>query len=345
VTERPVFPFAPPDPGAAIEVADGVLWMRLPLPMKLDHVNVYALDDGDGWAIIDAGLDWKGCREGWEALLAGPLSGRPLRRLIVTHHHPDHIGCAAHLMSRGAELWTTRTAWLFARMLTLDHQDRPRPEQIAFNRRAGWSAERLSAYAAAEPFNFSRCVAPLPPGFRAIGEGDMIAAGGRRWRVRLGGGHAPDQATLWSEDGALALTADQILPRISPNIGVYATEPEADPLADWLESCARLAETADDARLALPGHERPFTGVRRRLRQLIEGHAAALDRLRGRLAARPMTAVECFPSLFGREIADGEVGLATAEAVAHLNHLRRAGLAEAAEDAAGALRFRAREAA
>jgi glyoxylase-like metal-dependent hydrolase (beta-lactamase superfamily II) len=335
----------PPEPGEAIEVADGVLWMRLPLPMALNHVNVYALDDGDGWTVVDAGVNWTGCREGWEALLAGPLAGKPLRRLIVTHHHPDHIGCAAMLMARGAELWTTRTAWLYARMLTLDHHDRPSAQHLAFLRRAGWSAERLAAYAQAEPFNFSRTVQPLPLGFRALAEGDEVTAGGRRWRVRLGGGHAPDQATLWSEDGALALVADQVLPRISPNVGVYATEPEADPLSDWLESCARLRTVADDARLALPGHERPFRGLRFRLRQLADNHHGALARLKALLAERPMTAVECFPMLFKRAIGDGEYGLATAEAVAHLNHLRAAGRVEAAEDATGALRFRGRAAA
>lgn len=339
------YPFEPPEPGRAVEAAEGVLWMRLPLPMALDHVNVYALDDGDGWTIVDAGVDWRGCREGWEALLAGPLAGKPVRRLIVTHHHPDHMGCAALLMARGAELWTTRTAWLYARMLTLDHHDRPSPQHVAFFRRAGWSAARLATYAANEPFNFSRSVALPPLGFRSLAEGDAVTMGGRLWRVRLGGGHAPDQATFWSGDGALALVADQILPRISPNIGVYATEPEADPLADWLESCDRLGAVADDRRLALPGHERPFTGLRFRLRQLAQNHHGALTRLQALLAERPMTAVECFPTLYRREIGDGEYGLATAEAVAHLNHLRAAGRVEAVEGADGAMRFQARAAA
>jgi len=334
------YPFAPPGPGEAVAVADGVLWLRLPLPMALDHVNVYALEDGDGWTLIDAGLNWRGCREGWDAALAGPLAGRPVRRVIVTHHHPDHVGCAARFVADGAELWTTRTAWLFARMLTLDHQDRPPPQTLAFLRRAGWSAERLAAYAEAEPFNFSRVVAPLPPGFRRIAAGDEIAVGRRRWRVALGGGHAPDHLTLWSRDGDLAITGDQCLPRISSNIGVYATEPEADPLTDWLESCDRLGATADDAALALPGHERPFTGLARRFDALAQGHQTALARLMERLAEGPRTAVEVFPALFGRPIGDGEVGLATAEAVAHLNHLAATGRAVFRTDPDGARRFR-----
>ncbi|MGF1660314.1 MAG: MBL fold metallo-hydrolase [Rubrimonas sp.] len=332
-------PFEPPAPGGASAVAEGVLWLRLPLPMRLDHVNCYALDDGDGWTLVDTGLNWRGCRAGWEALLAGPLAGRPVRRLIVTHHHPDHMGLAGWLIARGAELWTTRTAWLYARMLQLDHQERPSPEAVAFRRRAGLDAERLRAYAEAEPFNFSRTVARLPEGFRRIAEGDAVEAGGRRWRVVCGGGHAPEHATLWSEDGELALTGDQILPRISSHIGVYPSEPEADPLSDWLDSCRRLSGLADDARLALPGHNAPFTGLPLRLRQLIENHEGALERLRAHIAQAPRSAADCLGALFRREIGEAEYGLALTEAVAHLNHLRARGEAVAAVDAFGALRF------
>lgn len=333
-------PFEAPPPGGFAEVAEGILWLRLPLPMKLDHVNAYALDDGDGWTVVDTGLAWSTGREAWERLLAGPLSGRPVRRVVATHHHPDHIGLAAGFVGRGAELWTTRTAWLYARMLTLDHHDRPTPQAIRFARRAGYAGARLEAYAAAEPFNFSRSVELLPPGFRRIVEGEWLTMAGRRWQVRIGHGHAPEHATFWSEDGLLVLTGDQVLPRISSNIGVHATEPEADPLADWLESCHRLSTFATERQLCLPGHNTPFTGLPLRLHQLIEGHEAALTRLRRHIAAAPRCATECFPALFGREIGEGEFGLATAEAVGHLNYLWHRGEAVAEEDAQGALRFR-----
>jgi glyoxylase-like metal-dependent hydrolase (beta-lactamase superfamily II) len=334
------FPFAPPEPGEAVAAAEGVLWLRLPLPMALDHVNVYALEDDDGWTLIDAGLNWAKGRAAWDALLAGPLAGRPVTRVILTHHHPDHVGMAARFVEQGATLWATRTAWLFARMLTLDHHDRPTPHALAFLRRAGWDAARLDAHARTEPFNFSRVVQLLPPGFRAIDDGDVLRIGARRWRVRMGGGHAPDHATLWSLDDPLVLTGDQCLPRISPNIGVYATEPEADPLSDWLKSCDRLGAEADDDMLALPGHERPFTGLRRRFAALRQGHETALARLTQRLAERPRSAVEVFPALYGRPIGDAEFGLATAEAVAHMNHLRATGAAAARVDDDSALRFR-----
>ena len=82
----------PPEFGRAIEIAQGILWIRLPLPMALDHVNIYALDDGDGWTIVDTGMGSNKTRGLWRDLMARELGGRPITRVILTHHHPDHVG-------------------------------------------------------------------------------------------------------------------------------------------------------------------------------------------------------------------------------------------------------------
>jgi glyoxylase-like metal-dependent hydrolase (beta-lactamase superfamily II) len=314
----------PPAPGAATEVAEGVLWLRIPLPMALDHVNVFALDDGDGWTLVDTGLASRKGRALWQAALDGPLAGKPVRRVIVTHHHPDHVGLAGWFQDRGAELVTTRTAWMFARMLTLDEQPQTTAQSLAFQRRAGVAPAVLAQLATVRPFNFADVVAPLPVGFTRIRDGDRLRAGGRDWLVRTGDGHAPEHATLWSLDDALVLGGDQILPGISPNIGVYPTEPAADPLAEWLDSCARFAALAEERHLVLPGHKLPFTGLPLRLAQMTEGHVLALDRLRAHLA-RPRRAVECFSTLVRRDIDADNAGLALAETVAHLNHLAARG--------------------
>lgn len=314
-----------PDPGESVELAEGVLWLRLPLPMKLDHVNIYALDDGNGWTIIDTGFDSRRGRALWEAMLNGPLGGKPVTRVIVTHHHPDHVGLAGWFQSmHDAELWTTRTAWLMARMLVLDEQNRPLPETLDFWRGAGMDDALFQRRAAERPFNFCDVVAPLPLGFHRIAEGDVIRIGGRDWDVRIGNGHAPEHATFWSRDDELVLGGDQLLPSISPNLGVYATEPAADPVGDWLESCERFLPLAREDQLVLPGHKRPYTGLPTRLRQLIDNHHGALTRLEEYLAT-PRSAVACFPPLFKREIGEGEYGLALVEAMGHLNHLNRLG--------------------
>ncbi|HPE27153.1 MBL fold metallo-hydrolase, partial [Albidovulum sp.] len=187
------YPFdEPPAEAAAREVAPGILWLRLPLPMALDHVNVYALDDGDGWTIVDTGLDTRRARAIWDRLVEGPLAGRPVRRVVVTHYHPDHIGLAGWFQARGAELVTTRTSWLFARMLTLDEQPLPVAETLAFWKAAGMDPALLARRGGERPFNFCDVVAPLPLGFSRIRDGDRIAMGGRDWLVRTGDGHAPE---------------------------------------------------------------------------------------------------------------------------------------------------------
>jgi len=317
----------PPASGEAIELAEGVLWLRLPLPMVLDHVNIYALDEGDSWTIVDTGIHSRGSVALWEEVLAGPLQGRPVSRVILTHHHPDHIGMAGWLMARyGAELLATRTSWLMARMLILDEEPRPTEQALAFWRSAGMDAEILARRKNDRPYNFADICHPIPVGYSRLRQGDVLCAGGRSWDVHIGNGHAPEHLTLWSRDDALVLAGDQVIASISPNIGVYPTEPEADPLKEWLEACARLRTLARDDHLVLSGHKLPFTGLPFRLTQLLENHHGALERLVAHLAT-PRVAAECFAPLFRREIDEGTYGLALVETVAHLNHLHRAGRA------------------
>jgi glyoxylase-like metal-dependent hydrolase (beta-lactamase superfamily II) len=326
----------PPEHGQAIEVAQGVLWTRLPLPMKLDHVNIYALDEGSSWTVIDTGFASNKSKRIWQDFIAGPLGGKPVSRVIVTHHHPDHVGLAGWFQAEhGAELVTTRTAWLMARMLTLDAQSEMTPENEAFYISAGMDPQILAARKAERPFNFADVVAPMPLGYTRIKQGDQITMGGRNWRVHIGNGHAPEHATFWSEDDNLVLGGDQLLPSISPNIGVYATEPMADPITDWLEACERLAPLAREDHLVLGGHKLPFTGLAIRMRQLIDNHHGALARLL-EFIDTPKAASECFTPLFKRKIGAEEYGLALVEAVAHLSHLYQAGQASRERRADGA---------
>ena len=310
----------PPAEFAATEIAPGIHWLRLPLPMALDHVNCYALDDGDAWTLVDTGMSSRRTKAIWQALLAVALRAKPVQRLIVTHHHPDHIGLAGWFQAQGVELIIPRTAWLYARMLTLDAQRQLSPEQLLFYHRAGLDPARSAAKATERPFNFCDVVDPMPLGFTRIAEGDTITAGKRRWQVRLGQGHAPDHATLWSLDDPLILGGDQFLPTISPNIGVYATEPDANPLTDWLTSTRAFMPYASEDHLVLPGHNLPFRGLPLRLHQMVDHHERALTRLVRHLST-PHVATDCFAPLYRRAIGPADFGLALAEALAHLNCL------------------------
>ena len=316
------FPFeTAPEEGTAIEVAKGILWIRLPLPMALDHVNVYALDDGDGWVIVDTGYHSKRGVKLWETLLSGPLGGKPVKKVLMTHHHPDHIGNVGWFQKEhGVELISTRTAWLYARMMVLDVQEQWPQELAAFYKSTGMPKGIYDDRVNKGPFNYRDIVYPMPLGFTRISQNDVLSIGGRTWTVHIGNGHAPAHATLWCNEEPLVIAGDQILPGISSNVGVYATEPDADPLAEWLESCERLSGLASEDHLVFPGHKLPFMGLPARLNQLIENHHNGLTRLEAFLE-EPKTAVDCFPLLFKRKIEGGNYGLAMVEAIAHLNHL------------------------
>ncbi len=309
-----------PEPGELIPVAPGLDWARLPVPGALKHVNVWLLDDGDGVAAVDTGLDIAPCREAWEALLAGPLAGRRLTRVICTHFHPDHLGLAGCLCGRfGAPLVMTREEWLFARMLTADVRPAPPAEATAYQRAAGWSEERIAAEAEKGWGRFSAMVSPVPVSFLRIRDGDTLRTGARAWRIVTGNGHSPEHACLVDDEAGIMIAGDQVLPRITSNISLSLSEPEGDPLGDWLASIDKLRGLSNSL-LVLPSHGDPFTGLHARLDALEHGHRDRLHALHARLA-EPKRAVDCFPVLFARKIEDNMMGLATGEAMAHLRRL------------------------
>ncbi len=205
-------------------------------------------------------------------------------------------------------------------MLTLDKHEVQKEETLLHYRSGGMSPEIYKKRIKERPFLFSDMVAHMPLGFKRMHEGQVLEIGERHWDIRLGNGHAPEHVTLWCQEEPLLIAGDQILSSISPNIGVYATEPEANPVGEWLEACERLSQFAREDHLVLPGHRLPFTGLPARMRQLIDNHHHALDRLL-EFVSEPRTAADCFVTLFKRPIGEGEYGLALVESMAHLNHL------------------------
>ncbi|HET9428808.1 MAG TPA: MBL fold metallo-hydrolase [Allosphingosinicella sp.] len=315
-----------PGPGEIRSIADGLGWARLPVPGSLNHINVWILDDGEGIAIVDTGLKIAPAKEAWKALFAGPLEDRKVSRVLCTHFHPDHIGLAGWLTHKfGVKLWMSRAEWLTARMLTTDVRDAPPTEALAYWRLAGWDETRIAAEAGKGWGRFASVVSPVPVSFVRLSDGDRVRIGEREWRVVMGNGHSPEHACLLDEAGSLLIAGDQVLPRITSNVSLSLSEPEADPLGDWLQSIARLRTLPEDL-LVLPAHGEPFTGLHARLDALAAGHYGRLDALEDHLA-EPRRAVDCFGVLFGRRIDDSVYGLATGEAMAHLRWLENAGRA------------------
>ena len=317
------YPFEAPEPGQRIEVAPGVHWIRLPLPFRLDHINVWALQDGDGWSLVDTGIRTPQTVQAWEALTAdGPLS-RPLNRVLVTHMHPDHIGLAGWFTRRsGASLHISRLEYLTCRSLTGDTGREPPADALRFYREAGWGEAALEAYAARFG-SFGNHIYALPDSFRRLSDGQRLRIGGHEWEVVMGSGHSPEHACLYCADLKLFISGDQVLPRISSNVSVQPLEPEANPMKDWLDSLARLRQRVPDDVLVLPAHNKCFRGLHARLQALEQGQHEALERLRTTLS-QPGRVVDVFTALFKRDIPQtdaAQLGMATGEAVACLNYL------------------------
>ena len=328
----------PPGPGETIEVAPGLLWARLPLPFRLNHVNVYLIDDGAGWAVIDAGIGNEATREAWEALLRGPLAGRPLTRLVVTHMHPDHVGAAGWTFDLPLDM--TETEYLQALLLITDPASLERDPYRAFYVGNGLADEVTDAVLT-RGHDYLRMLTGLPRTFRRVIAGDRLMIGGRSFEVRTGGGHASEQMMLYSAADKLFLSADQVLPRISPNVSVQPRDPQGDPLGIFMRSLRSLkAEIPADA-LVLPGHDLPFTGLHERVDATLEHHeercAAIVDECRG----RPLSAAELVPLIFHRPLDAHQTGFAFGEILAHVNYMIRRGRLSAPPPVDGIQRFAA----
>jgi glyoxylase-like metal-dependent hydrolase (beta-lactamase superfamily II) len=316
-----------PDSGVLVEVAPGVHWLRMPLPFVLRWINLWLIEDGDGWTAVDTGLGSSDSREIWTRVIDEALGGRPIKRVIVTHMHPDHVGCAGWLTERfGCPLWMSRTEYYSCRILAAD-TGLPAPEAgVNFYRQAGWDEAALEGYR--KRFGgFGRAITTLPNAYRRIRDGEDIEIGGRVWRLIGGSGHSPEHICLFQPELNVFISGDQLLPRISSNVSVFPTEPDADPLTEWLDSCRKLRAALPEDVLVLPAHNEPFTGADHRLSALIDGHERGLDRLVQRLREKPRTAIDVFGALFARPIGPDLITMATGEAIAHLNCLLARGAA------------------
>lgn len=320
------FPVAePPAPGELVDIAPGIQWLRLPLPYRLNHVNLYLIEDDGGWAVLDTGLGTDECRAAWDAVLAGPFAGRRLTRMIVTHFHPDHVGLAGWLHERfGLELWMPRPEYLYSLALQYAPGDLGAEMHRPFYRRHGLDAS-VTEIVLSRGHEYLRRTTGVPTTYHRIRHGDTLRLGGRSFRVVTGGGHALEQAMLVSDADRVFLAADQVIARISPNVSVHAMEPDLDALGIYLRSLDDLRESVRDDVFVLPGHGLPFLGLHARIEALMAHHAERCEVIAAACRDRPLTVAEIVPLVFPRELDAHQTSFAFGEVLAHVNHMLEEG--------------------
>lgn len=331
------------------EVAPGIWRVKVPLHVRVEPANAYLLVDADGsLTIFDTGVAPQATRLWRSAIEAIGRTPDDVRQVIVSHHHPDHIGGtgalhrltgapmlgSASTIQQAPDVWGDRgriEAYLAA---VDDHlREHGLPEEVA---------ERLR-----HEGDIARMAIELPPddAWEPLDEGDRIEAAGRTWHVQLTPGHADGHLVLHDREGdGLLLAGDHLLERISPAVGRFPRH-EKDPLARYLESLIKVAML--DPKLVLPGHGDPFEGGAERARVLMQHHQTRIDDCVDAVtelgsATAFMVAGRVFAHVFDAERPDAaNQRFATTESLAHLERARFDGRLTRAREDDGLLRYRA----
>ncbi|HEY5799175.1 MAG TPA: MBL fold metallo-hydrolase [Burkholderiaceae bacterium] len=314
-----------PAAGATLELAPGVLWVRMGLPFALDHINLWLLHDGDGWTVVDCGVATDATKASWDSVFATHCTTAPVRRIVATHCHPDHVGLADWLCTRWqAPLWMSAGEYAFARMMGAALPGADGTAALPHFRRHGLNDEAMLAQLEGRKSYYPSLVPAVPHAYRRIQDGDVLRVGDREWQAITGFGHSPEHVALYCASLNLLISGDMVLPRISTNVSVFAIEPEADPLRLYLSSLAKFAHLPGDV-LVLPSHGRPFRGLHTRIAQLRDHHAARLEEVRAACAVQPQSAATIVPLMFRRALDAHQLSFALGEALAHLHYLSFAG--------------------
>lgn len=335
------FPFAdaPPTDGTLFDVAPGIKWLRMPLPLALDHINLYLIRDHDGWMIFDTGLGTEPTRALWRKIIDGPLAGQRITGVICTHFHFDHAGLAGWLTETlRVPLYMSYGEYYTLRVMAGERGAELPWEHAQFFQQSGFPVADLDAIMAVVRMS-NAMITPPPASFRRLRHGETLTIGDRTWQLHVGEGHAPEHMLLYCAEDKLLLAGDQLLPRITSNVGILPSEPESDLLAYWFESLDRLAGLPADT-LILPAHELPYYGLATRVAQLHEHHVEQFAILRKICSGAPQTAYDAALQMFPHRKSKMDDLMAMGECLAHLIHLRRRGEIERTLDGDGCYRYR-----
>jgi len=318
-----------PAAGCAMDIADDLRWIRMPLPFALDHINLWLLRDHhdgvDGTSVVDCGASTEATRAAWEEIVNTVLDKRPLLRIFATHCHPDHVGLSGWLCARfDAPFVTSAAEFAFASMMAAALPGVDGPSSIPHFERHGLRDPLLLEQMRSRRNYYPSLVPSVPAAYTRLQDGQHVRIGRRDWRVITGFGHSPEHVSLYCAADELLIAGDMVLPRISTNVSVFAVEPEGNPLQQYLDSLSKFADLPPST-LVLPSHGRPFRGLHTRIAQLRAHHSARLAEVLA-ACATPRCAAEIVPIMFQRPLDAHQFSFAMGEALAHLHQLWLAGV-------------------
>jgi glyoxylase-like metal-dependent hydrolase (beta-lactamase superfamily II) len=302
------------------EVADGVVQLYLPLPMKPTIINVYLVRAGAAWTLVDTGMNTSESRNAFLGALEDVgIAPRAITRLVCTHHHVDHYGTSAPYRE-------LTHAEVYLHPLEAERA-------TAMQSLSGENTEYLHRHGVPDVPDdqrlpspsrfFGTFYAPATPDHLLADEDDIPLGDGRSLEVIWTPGHTPGHCCLLLKPDGVLFVGDHLLPKITPHVGLWPNGPE-NPLGDFLASHEKIQRC--DARLVCPAHGAIYEDHRRRARQLIDFHRVRKLTMLDLIRRRPRTAYDVALDAFAIA-ADNrfQVMAATYETLAHLELLRREG--------------------
>jgi glyoxylase-like metal-dependent hydrolase (beta-lactamase superfamily II) len=327
-----------PPPGRSLEIVPGVRWVRIGMPFALDHINLWLIRDRldgpdgpqDGWTVVDT-CSWSPeAMAQWEQVFAEELEGLPVLRVIVTHHHPDHVGLADWMCRRwcrpGHEtlLWMNPLEHQHAALAIRGHSVFAGDEAARFYAQHGLTDPDALAELRARVDYYPTHVPALPRGFQRLSGGMSLRIGSHEWLCLTGYGHSPEHIALHCPALGLLISGDMVLPKFVAFIGVVDMEPEADPFTQYEQSLEELRQLPADT-LVLPSHGTPFFGLHTRIEQMESRHQRRLQEAFEVCQTGPQSAHDVMRQLMKPPRDMDQTLSSMSEALAYLHQLRARG--------------------
>ncbi len=302
------------------EVADKIYKFRLPMPARLDHINVYLVRESKRIAMIDTGLPTP---EAWQVLndcleQVGMKFG-DVTDIFVTHSHPDHIG----LLSKVRRAAPDARLHMHRRELSLLQERADNPTEME-KRMRDWLLYNGATELAEKGTGGERLTNPeIKPDDHVMDGGEIVQLGDGpegAWEIMWTPGHTAGHFVLHNRTRRMMLSGDHLLGQISSNVGKYPGS-TADPLGDYLSSLNKIAEL--ELQHVFPAHGLPFEDYRARAADLLHHHELRLDKMCAAVENQPRTAAEVVKIIWGDKLQGFDRFLALVETLSHMERLMR----------------------